>query len=82
LEFILASRASKLADQLGQLTLPIIVIIGENDCIIPTADSIRLSRALPNARLAIISSAGHVLHEEKPAAFMDVLQGFLSALSF
>ena len=80
-EFTLASRASDLPDQLDQLTLPTIVITGDDDRIVPTADSIRLSEELPNAGLAVIREAGHVPHEEQPDAFMDALRNFLSSLS-
>ena len=80
-EFTLASHASNLAEQLDQLTLPILVITGDDDRIVPTADSIRLSGALPTARLAVIKDAGHVPHEEQPDAVMDVFRNFLSTIS-
>jgi pimeloyl-ACP methyl ester carboxylesterase len=80
-EFTLASHASHLPEQLDQLTLPILVITGDDDRIIPTADSLRLSKELPNAQLVVIRKAGHVPHEEQPADFMDALRNFLNTIS-
>ncbi len=76
-EFTLASRPSGLADRLGDLTLPTLVITGDDDRIVPTKDSIRLSRELPNAELVIVASAGHVPHEERPEAFLDAVLNFV-----
>jgi pimeloyl-ACP methyl ester carboxylesterase len=80
-EFTLASRDLNLDQKLGQFTLPVLVITGDDDRIVPTADSIRLAGELPDASLSVIESAGHVPHEEKPEAFMDAVRQFLKNLS-
>ena len=49
-ELTLASRASGLAEKLDRFTLPILVITGDDDRIVPTADSIRLADELPDAQ--------------------------------
>ena len=77
-EFSLAGQKSNLAEQLDSLTLPVLVITGDDDRIVPTADSIRLAGELPNAKLDVIKEAGHVPHEEQPAAFMAALKNFLN----
>ena len=79
-ELTLASRSSGLAEHLGELTLPVLVITGDDDRIVPTANSIRLADELPNAGLVVIADAGHVPHEEHPAAFMEAVINFLSTL--
>lgn len=76
-ELTLASRAPALADRLAAFTLPILVITGDDDRIVPTADSVRLAGELPTAELVVIPAAGHVPHEEQPEAFMAAVQGFL-----
>ena len=80
-EFTLASRDLNLDEKLDQFSLPMLVITGDDDRIIPTQDSIRLAGELPNASLVVIQSAGHVPHEEQPEAFMDALRNFMSNLS-
>ena len=76
-EFTLASRPSGLAERLNELTLPVLVITGDDDRIVPTEDSVRLAGELPNARLVVINNAGHVPHEEQPEAFMDAVNDFV-----
>lgn len=79
-EFTLASRESGLAERLTEFTLPILVITGDDDRIVPTAESIRLANELPDARLVVIPEAGHVPHEEKPEAFVQAFVDFVSEL--
>jgi pimeloyl-ACP methyl ester carboxylesterase len=79
-EMTLASHASGLAERLNELTLPILVITGDDDRIVPTADSIRLAGELPDAQLVVITDAGHVPHEEKPVEFMQAVDKFVNDL--
>ena len=79
-ELTIASRASGLAEHLSEFTLPVLVITGDDDRIVPTADSIRLAGELPNAELVVIPQAGHVPHEERPAEFMQAIEAFLASL--
>ena len=78
--FTSANHAANLTGRLGELTTPVLVITGDDDRIIPTKQSIRLAGELSNATLAVISNAGHVPHEETPAAFMQAVEGFLESL--
>jgi pimeloyl-ACP methyl ester carboxylesterase len=63
---------------LKELTLPVVIISGEADRIVPTADSARLANELPDARLIIIPRAGHVPHEEQPGQFLQALDDFIA----
>jgi pimeloyl-ACP methyl ester carboxylesterase len=79
-EFTLASRPAGLSKRLNELTLPILVISGDHDRIVPTQDSIRLASELPNASLQVIMNAGHVPHEEQPEQFMQAFTKYISNL--
>lgn len=72
-----SSRESGLVERLDELTLPILVITGDDDRIVPTEQSIRLAGELPNAELVVIQNSGHVPHEEKSAEFMQAVKEFL-----
>jgi pimeloyl-ACP methyl ester carboxylesterase len=78
--FTSASQPSGLPDRLNEFSLPVLVITGDDDRIVPTANSVRLAGELPDANLVIIPQAGHVPHEEQPAAFMAAVNEFLSTL--
>lgn len=79
-EFTLASAASNLPERLPELTLPVLVITGDDDRIVPTAESIRLAEDLPQAQLVIIPNTGHVPQEENPALFLEAVNSFLAGL--
>jgi pimeloyl-ACP methyl ester carboxylesterase len=74
------SQSSNLTDALDQFTLPVFVITGENDRIVPAEDSIRLASELPNAELTVIPDCGHVPHEECPQEFLSSIAEFMIRL--
>ena len=75
--FTMASHDTGLLQHLQDFKLPILVLTGADDRIVPTADTVRLAGVLPGAKLVIITGAGHVPHEEQPAAFMQAVEAFL-----
>jgi pimeloyl-ACP methyl ester carboxylesterase len=75
--FTVASQPSNLLERIKEVTLPVLVITGDTDKIVPTANSIRLAGELPNSTLVIIPQAGHVPQEEQPALFMQAVDEFL-----
>jgi pimeloyl-ACP methyl ester carboxylesterase len=79
-EFTLASRDLGLADRLDEIGVPVLVVTGDDDRIVPTEESIRLAGELPDAGLAVIAACGHVPQEECPAEFLDAVRGFLADL--
>ncbi|NWF64018.1 MAG: alpha/beta hydrolase, partial [Chloroflexi bacterium] len=72
-----SSRESGLAERIIEFNLPVLVITGDDDRIVPTEQSIRLAKELPNANLVIIPQCGHLPHEECPAAFIQAVEDFL-----
>jgi pimeloyl-ACP methyl ester carboxylesterase len=79
-EFTRASRPLGLDKRLSELKLPVLVITGDDDRIVPTQSSIRLAGELPNAKLVVIPNCGHVPHEECPQAFMQAVAEFLNSI--
>lgn len=79
-ELVKASGSAGVAERLDELTLPILVVTGDDDRIVPTEDSVRLAGELPNAELAVIPNCGHVPHEECPQAFLEAVESFLQNL--
>jgi pimeloyl-ACP methyl ester carboxylesterase len=76
-ELTISSRESGLAERLTEFNLPVLVITGDDDRIVPTEQSIRLGGEIPNAGLVVIPQCGHVPHEECPAEFMQAVIDFL-----
>lgn len=80
-EFTLASQPTGLPERLGEIKLPVLVVTGDNDRIVPTEQSVQLADELPEAELVIIPQSGHVPHEEKPDLFLNALQKFLYTIN-
>ncbi|HMN59492.1 MAG TPA: alpha/beta hydrolase [Anaerolinea sp.] len=66
-----------LAPRLSELRMPVLVAAGDDDRIVPTADSVRLGGDIPGAKLEIFPACGHVPQEECPAAFLQPVEAFM-----
>lgn len=60
----------------GSITAPALVMCGANDCVTPQEMPVELAEMLPNAELAIIENAGHVVMLEARDAFNDRISAF------
>ena len=80
-EMTAASAPSGLPDRLKELGLPVLVITGDDDRIVPTEQSIKLAKELPNAQLVVVPACGHVPQEECPQAVLGAIETFLDGLS-
>jgi pimeloyl-ACP methyl ester carboxylesterase len=79
-EFNKAPRSLGVAQRLAELTMPVLVITGDNDLVVATADSIRLASELSNGELVVIDESGHLPNEEKPREFATAIIQYLSTL--
>lgn len=79
-ELTLASRDLRLAERVAEVRVPALVITGDDDRIVPTDESIRLARELPDAELVVIPACGHLPQEECPEAFVAAVQEFVAKL--
>lgn len=79
-ELTLASEELALASHLGEIRVPVLVITGDDDRIVPTAESIRLASHIPDAQLVVLPNCGHLPQEECPAAFLNAVESFLAGL--
>ena len=80
-ELTKASRQPDLSGRVPDITLPSLVISGDDDRLVPVESSIRLAEQLPNAELVVIPDCGHLPHEECPEPFVDAVRAFLSRVA-
>jgi pimeloyl-ACP methyl ester carboxylesterase len=64
---------------LSQIAAPTLILVGAEDSITPVADSEKMHRAIPNARLVVLENAGHVSNLERTQQFNDAMLEFLRA---
>jgi pimeloyl-ACP methyl ester carboxylesterase len=65
---------------LSSVTVPALIVVGEEDTLTPVADAQKLAAAIPNAELVIIPRAGHLASLEQPEPFNLAMSSFLSRL--
>jgi 3-oxoadipate enol-lactonase len=64
---------------LASISVPTLVVVGEEDTLTPPASSEAMVEALPAGRLVKISGAGHLANLEVPEAFNRAVREFLLA---
>lgn len=62
---------------LAEIDVPVLVVVGEEDVLTPSADAEAMVAALPNARFSRIAGAGHLTPLERPEEVNEILLGFL-----
>ncbi len=65
---------------LGALRMPVLIMQGLDDQHTPPGGSVKMSRAIPHARLLMLPEAGHSLPVEQPLLFAATLLAFTGAI--
>ncbi|XP_024026122.1 uncharacterized protein LOC21388625 [Morus notabilis] len=60
--------------------LPVLVIAGAEDALVPLKSSQAMASKLVNSKLVVISGCGHLPHEECPKALLAAISPFISIL--
>jgi pimeloyl-ACP methyl ester carboxylesterase len=69
----------KLLIRLARVRVPVLVLWGENDVIVPPDFGRAYAEALPDARFELIPGAGHVPMREAPDMTYELIRSFLGA---
>ena len=69
-----------LVDRLGELEVPLLVIWGELDRVIPSRHAVAALTALPTAWLEIMEGVGHVPQVEAAPAFAEIVNRWLLSI--
>jgi 3-oxoadipate enol-lactonase len=65
---------------LGKICLPVLVVHGSEDQIVPLEEAKAMASSIPESRLEVILSAGHLLNMEQPELFNACLREYLLSL--
>lgn len=77
-EFARADKTSSIVENLDKLNMPVLIITGDDDRVVETALTRKLASKMPGAKLVVVEHAGHLLHEEKPDAFLSAVTAFIN----
>ena len=73
-----ASSRHNTAERLSELSLPVHVIAGEHDILVPVWKSAELAGLIDGAQLTVLPSAPHGLQLERAQEFNDLVVGFIA----
>lgn len=76
---VLAAATESMYAQLDDLDLPVIVVTGTSDHVVPPRHSTRLAEGIPGARLVRLDGVGHVVPWEDPDAVVAAVESLLPA---
>jgi pimeloyl-ACP methyl ester carboxylesterase len=70
------------AKNLPSLSMPVMIVSGDDDKIVSESDSKRLHANIPNSKYTVMPNCGHLPHEEYPQQFMEILVDFAEELDY
>ena len=79
--FMQALRANidyPIAERLPEIACPTLIAWGAEDKVIPVGDADMFERLIPNSRKVIFEGTGHMAMLERPAAFNELLDEFMT----
>ncbi|KXZ46407.1 hypothetical protein GPECTOR_44g81 [Gonium pectorale] len=75
-----ADLASRLSALVSERRLPVLIVHGMYDKLVPASNSQRLARMLPGCELVLLDRCGHMPQEEMPGLFVDLVAEFAAKL--
>jgi pimeloyl-ACP methyl ester carboxylesterase len=76
----LACDGFDMMNEISRISMPTLIVCGEDDALTPIKYSQYMKDRIPNARLVIIPGAGHSVMLEKPEELNAALKSFISDL--
>jgi pimeloyl-ACP methyl ester carboxylesterase/quercetin dioxygenase-like cupin family protein len=70
-----------LAERIREVTIPVLVVWGEADGMIPIEHGRTYAAAIPGARFTVIQQAGHLPQLEAPAQLRSVIAEFMASVA-
>ena len=80
-EFNRAPRTFNVKDRLSEIKIPTVLITGDTDVVVATADTEALATMIEGSSLVVIPKSGHLAHEETPVETMRAIDDYWNSLS-
>jgi pimeloyl-ACP methyl ester carboxylesterase len=64
-------------DVVASFAGPLVVVVGDQDDILPVDEARQIAESAPNGRLEVVEGAGHLVSVEAPDRFNEILVGLL-----
>jgi pimeloyl-ACP methyl ester carboxylesterase len=80
-EFNRAPRTFDVRDRLAEIKIPTLLITGDTDVVVATADTEALATLIEGSSLVVIPKSGHLAQEETPVETMKAIDDYWNSLS-
>ena len=80
-EFNRAPRSFDVKERLSEIKIPTLLITGDTDVVVATADTEALATMIEGSSLVVIPNSGHLAQEENPAETMKAIDDYWMSLS-
>ena len=80
-EFNRATRSFDVKDRLSEIKIPTLLITGDTDVVVATADTEALATMIEGSSLVVIPKSGHLAQEENPVETMKAIDDYWNSLS-
>ena len=80
-EFNRAPRSFDVRERLSEIKIPTLLITGDTDVVVATADTEALATMIEGSSLVVIPNSGHLAQEENPAETMKAIDDYWMSLS-
>ena len=77
---LIACNEFNVMEEMSRITVPTLIIAGEEDILAPVRHSRYLHRNIPDSKLEVIGRSGHFMMQEKPEEFNRLLVNFFNFL--
>jgi pimeloyl-ACP methyl ester carboxylesterase len=74
---IVPSNIDEVTERYKSITIPVLIIWGEKDTIIPLEVGRKLAANIPNSKLVVIPNCGHIPQEECPSQAIEAMESFM-----
>jgi pimeloyl-ACP methyl ester carboxylesterase len=80
-EYNRAPRSFDVKDRLSEIKIPTLLITGDTDVVVATADTEALATMIEGSSLVVIPKSGHLAQEETPVETMKAIDDYWNSLS-
>jgi pimeloyl-ACP methyl ester carboxylesterase len=75
---MLPANIEEISERYKSINIPVLLIWGDKDEIVPLEVGRKLAGNIPNSKLVIVPNCGHVPQEECPRQTIEAIESFLS----
>ncbi|HVE82513.1 MAG TPA: alpha/beta hydrolase [Myxococcales bacterium] len=71
-----AAMGHDAAERLHQLKMPVLIVHGDQDLVVPPGNAELLAKRIPHAQVRVISGGGHILPMDRPEDVAELISAF------